>query len=78
MQEAHGVDRPEEQPTPSPGQGVQPTAPTDRELLERLTSLVRKQQADLEVIRSRTGCLFAWLVTYLFLIVIGALVALGQ
>jgi hypothetical protein len=44
-----------------------PAPVTDRELLERVAALLEKHEDDLETIRWRTGCLFAWLVASVLL-----------
>lgn len=44
-----------------------PRPATDRELLERIAALVKKQQADIAKIRTSTGCLFAALLSTLIL-----------
>jgi hypothetical protein len=53
---------------------VAASPPTDRELLERIAALVAQQQADIQTIRWRTGCLFAWLLLTVVLGVFAMLV----
>ena len=48
--------------------------PTDRELLERIAALVEQQRSDIQTIRWRTGCLFAWLLLSVVLGVFAVLV----
>src|SRR5579872_424687 len=66
--------RPEEEPEVEEEE-LPPPPPTDRELLERIAKLVAQQQADLQTIRWRTGCLYAWLVLGL---IIGIIALLGR
>jgi len=51
-----------------------PEPPTDRELLEKISNQLRRQQQDIDTIRWRTGCLYAWLVAGLVLGALGLLI----
>lgn len=49
------------------GSLVDPERRTDRDLLEQISRQLEAQQADLDTIRYRTGCLYAWLTATLIL-----------
>jgi hypothetical protein len=41
---------------------VDPERRTERDLLEQISRQLAAQQADIDTIRYRTGCLYAWLI----------------
>lgn len=85
MSSSEGPGPPGEEPASAPSQPDEATArpnagdsqwvpPTDRELLEKVLYRLQGLEDDLQTIRFRTGCLFAWLV---LILVLGAFALLG-